>query len=207
MGMWSKIGGAGKKMANAPVDKAKKLMAIEEAKQNWNWMTTVAKTLMPGSVKAGRIETFERAMERQNVSAEDLERIYTNHVLRFWISGFMLLCGWLVTASYAWSGHWLALLPALGFSAICGSQMFVGSFRAHQVATRKFCDVSEWVANRDAWVPLAFELPPAVVRRSAVRAVAPVKKASSTGAPSSAAPKSKPVPPVAKSPNRPSAKE
>ena len=45
------------------------------------------------------------------------------------------------------------------FAAICLAQMFAGSFRAYQLSIRRFCDVSEWLVNKSAWIPFAFELP------------------------------------------------
>ena len=167
MSLWSKISGAGKRAVNAPVDGAKKLLGVEQARENLNWMGAIAKTLLPSSIKAGRIETFEHAMERQGVGEVELDRIYTNHVLRFWICSMFLLAGWAVGVSYLVGGQWLALFPLMGFTAICLSQMFSASFRAYQLASRKFCDVAEWLGRRSAWVPTSFDLPPAPRKQDA----------------------------------------
>lgn len=178
MSFWTKMGGAGKRVVGSPVEGAKKLLAVEQIKENFGWMKSAAGTLMPSSVKRGRVETFERAMERQRVSHEDLDKFYTNYVLKFWISTILLATGWMVAILYLLDKQWLVLFPIVGFSAICLSQMFVASFRAYQLTNRKFCDVSEWIANRSAWVPWSFELPPPpkpIGSRS--RVVAPVVKA------------------------------
>ena len=174
---FNKIGGLGKRVVKAPVTQARKLLAVDEARENYNWISKLAKSLMPGSVKVGRIETFDRAMERQSVTTEDLEKIYTNHVLRFWISFIMLATGLAIAVKFAIEGQFLVLLPSLGFSAICLSQMFSGSFRAYQIAMRRFCDVSDWVANRSVWIPTTFDLPSPVKKPSGRKsAVVSIKK-------------------------------
>lgn len=161
MSIWSKFTGAGKKVVGSPISGAKKLLGVDQARENLTWMATIAKTLLPSSIKPGRVETFEQAMARQGVSGEDLDRIYTNHALKFWICVILLITGWGVGVGYLMQSQWLALLPLTGFTAICLSQMFAASFRAHQLAQRKFCDVAEWLIRKDAWVPRGFDLPPA----------------------------------------------
>ena len=180
MSLWSKISGAGKRTVNAPIDSAKKLLGIDQARENLTWMGAIAKTLLPSSVKAGRIETFEHAMYRQGVSEVELDKIYTNHFLRFWISATLMLAGWIVGGSYLFGGQWLALFPLIGFSAICFSQMFSASFRAYQVGSRRFCDVAEWLARREVWVLTSYDLPPAPSRKSSTLAVVPTKTTSPT---------------------------
>jgi len=160
MGFWSKMSEASKRAVSVPVDGAKKIIGIEAAKENFNWITSLAKGLLPSSVRAGRVETFDHAMQRQGVTESDLGQLYSNHVLRFWSSAIMLIAGWIVTITYIVEGDFVALLPALGFSALCLAIMQSGSFRAYQITNRRFCDVSDWFKTRSAWVPLTFKLPP-----------------------------------------------
>lgn len=174
MGLWKKVGGLGGKVTGG----AKKIIGLDQAKENLTWMASIGRTLLPSSIKAGRVETFEHAMQRQGVGEEDLEKIYLNHVLKFWICVIMLFVGWGVALSYVLSGHWVALLPALGFTAICFSQMFVASFRAHQIGQRKFCDVSEWLGDIGLWVPATFSLPPAKAPQARRSEPATIKKQS-----------------------------
>ena len=159
MGIMKKVGGLGRRAATAPFRAAKKLVGVDHARDNWRWIISLAGSLSPSSVKTGRVETFERAMERQGVGEEQLRKIYANHVIRFWACSALLLVGLGVLATYAASGKWLALFPGLGFAAICLSQMFGASFRARQLALRRFCDVSEWVADTSSWIPKSFSLP------------------------------------------------
>lgn len=166
MGFWSKISGVGKRAVSAPVEGAKKIVGVEAAKENFNWIARLAKGLLPSSARAGRVETFDHALQRQGVAESDLDRLYSNHVLRFWIGAIMLIAGWIVTLTYVFSGDFVALLPALGFSALCLAIMQSGSFRAYQIANRRFCDVSDWLKNSSAWVPVSFSLPPRKVSKS-----------------------------------------
>lgn len=160
MGVLNKLGSASKKVVTGPVGYAKRLMGIDHAKENLSWMATWAKAMLPSSIKKGRIETFERAMARQGVSEEELDKIYTNYVLKFWIGGMMLALGLAVAINYVIAGSHMVIFPTLGFSAICLSQMFIGSFRARQLGRREFSDVSEWLANPSSWVPTSFIIPP-----------------------------------------------
>ena len=181
MGFWSKVGSLGKRAVNAPIERTKKMVGYESAKENFGWIGRLGRSLMPSSLKAGRVETFEHAMARQSVTDDDLDRIYTNHVLRFWICAIMLVTGLAVGLHYLMNGQKLIILPVIGFSAICLSQMFSGSFRAYQLANRKFCDVSEWMSRRDVWVPFTFDLPKAPARKTGgsvdkPRQAPPVKK-------------------------------
>jgi hypothetical protein len=180
MGFWSKVGGTGKKAAMAPVNHAKKLMGIDQARENLGWMAGLARGLLPSSVKLGRVETFEHAMARQDVTSEDLSRIFTNHVLRFWICAIMLLTGLAIGLNYMLAGSLISILPVIGFSAVCLSQMFAGSFRAYEIACRRFCDVGEWLSKPEVWVPLSFSIPDASApkKTGAGLVVAPVKPTS-----------------------------
>jgi hypothetical protein len=161
MGIMKKAGGLGKRLVTSPFRMAKGLVGVDQARENWRWITSLAGALRPGDPNGARVETFEHAMRRQGATEKDLEKIYTNHVLRFWICSLLLLVGVGVVVSYVFSGHALALFPGVGFVAICLSQMFSASFRARQLARRRFCDVSEWLADSSSWVPLSFNLPPA----------------------------------------------
>ena len=127
-------------------------------------------------------------MNRKEVTSEDLDRIYTNHVLRFWISLLMLFTGLAVCLSYWLAGNFMSILPMTGFAAVCLSQMFSGSFRAHQLASRRFCDVSEWLARREVWIPRGFSLP----------SPPPVKKTGTAVASKPAAGRPKPTNPTKK---------
>lgn len=161
MGLWSKITGAGKKAAMAPVGSAKKLIGYDEALANAGWIGGLFKGLMPSSIRAGRIETFDHAMARLKVTSENQSRIYTNYVFRFWIFSAFSVIGLALGARYALAGSLISFLPVAGFEAVCLSQIFVGSFRAYQIANRRFCDVSEWLGRAGSWVPQGFSLPPA----------------------------------------------
>lgn len=166
MGLWSKISGLGKRAVSSPIDGAKKIVGVEAARENFNWISRLAKGLSPSSVRAGRVETFDHAMQRQGVTESDLDQLYSNHVLRFWIGAIMLIAGWIVTLTYVFKGDYIALLPAVGFSALCIAIMQSGSFRAYQIANRRFCDVSDWLKNRSAWVPFSFNLPPRKISKN-----------------------------------------
>lgn len=180
MGVFNKLGSASKKVVTAPVGFAKRLMGIEHAKENLSWMATWGKAFLPSSIKKGRIETFERAMARQGVSEDALDRIYTNYVLKFWIGAMMLALGVAIAVSYAANGSPMVMFPAMGFGALCLSQMFIGSFRARQLGRREFSDVSEWLADPSSWIPTSFALPPSAAAKPSLKkapAALPPKKA------------------------------
>ena len=166
MGLFERVGRLGKKSVNASVDQAKKVLGVRDVKENYNWILKLGKGLMPSSVKAGRVETFDAAMERQSVTLEDLERIYINHVLRFWIGCVMLVVGFVIAIKLTFNGDFFILLPIVGFSAICLSLMFSGSFRAYQISRRRFFDVSEWVKDKSAWIPASFALPKPIEKKN-----------------------------------------
>lgn len=150
----------GAKKAKGLGESAKQMLAVEESKKNWNFIKAAAQSLNPKRIKAGREETFEAARERLHVEDEDLEKVYTNQVLKFWVV-CILLAGGIVATLLGQS--WIGILPLIGFAALCLAILFNSSFRALQIKERKLFDVSYWAAHPEEWIPTSFSLPPAPV--------------------------------------------
>lgn len=141
----------------------KKMLNYEQVSSVGSWIINSAKALSPWKKKAEgvRIETFEAATERLGVSEEDLGKQYQNHVLRFYLALMLWIGGTVITGFYLARGSWLSLLPYLGFTALCGAQMFSASLWALQIRRREFLGVARWAGMKSEWFPRELELPKA----------------------------------------------
>ena len=164
-----------KKAGEKIVDGGKKAVSYDEVKGNWGMIKDWAGRLNPKAIKPGRVETFESAYERLGLDEPTLALVYRNWFLRFYLVAGVYALGVAVAGFYIFSGKWMALLPFLGFTAVCGAQMFTSSFRMYQIRTRSLCPVSEWISRTGEWLVFSPALPPAP-RKGQGKAVAVVKR-------------------------------
>lgn len=136
------------------VNEGKVLLGTEEAKKYGNKIVSDAKkSLNPFAVKKGREESFENAMLRMGLNEENIKNAYFNHQLRFYIGLLIFIIAIVVLIKMLIIGNIFALGPAIACMALCGSQMFDGSFRTYQIRRRQLVSVSEWFNDKKEWWP------------------------------------------------------
>lgn len=148
-----------KKTGDKIVDSGKKMVGYEDVKDNWSMIKGWLGSLNPKSIKPGRVETFENAYERLGLTEEDLKNVYKSWFLRFYLTLFVFAIGFFSVVYFVLNDNFISLLPFIGFSAICVSQLFASSFRLYQIRSREFVEVSNWFKNKSEWLPLTIDLP------------------------------------------------
>lgn len=106
-----------------------------------------------------RTETFANAVERLQLSPEDIASSYKNHSFRFYL--FLFFAGMSLSLGVwaAWRLNWMGLAPALGATLVCAAQMFSASFRCFQIRHQELLPVKEWWRARDEWWPTEYTPP------------------------------------------------
>lgn len=164
-----------KKAGEKIVDGSKKVVAYDEVKGNWAMIKDWAGKLNPRSIKPGRVETFQSAYERLGLDEETLILVYRNWFLRFYLTLTVFAIGFITAGYYILNGKLMALLPFMGFAAICIAQLFTSSFRMYQIRTRTLCPISEWLSKSGEWIVFSSKLPSNTVKKVVKKAVV-VKK-------------------------------
>jgi hypothetical protein len=129
----------------------------------WRMLGRAAKQIDPRELRnrPARVETFQSAYKRLNLTEKDLAANYQGLFLRFWIAAIFAMGGVALLALYCLNGRFGALLPGLGFLAICAGQMFVASFRSFQIRHRALTPPTLWAKHPEQWAPMGWSLPAA----------------------------------------------
>lgn len=115
--------------------------------------------LDPRRKKTGRTETFANAVERQNLTPEDIAASYKHYSFRFYL---FLFFGSFSTFLLIWSliqTNWFVVAPATAATLIFVAQVFNASFRCFQIRHHELLPVSTWFQRKDQWWPGEY-LPP-----------------------------------------------
>lgn len=137
-------------------DTAKKVINYEEAKQNWNVIKDMYyKMLKPGSINNAPVKkTFHETVLEQGLTQSDLNQIYFNYAISFYISAFFaILC--LSSGAYSAfvNASFIGFLLGLSIFTVCLASMFRFSFNAFKIRHQKFCSVQDWWNNSNQWFP------------------------------------------------------
>lgn len=138
------------------VGSSKKMLGFEEMKKNHNYISGIAKeTLNPYSVKQREIrnETFENAYNRLGIDEETLGKVYSNYVLKFYISIAFIMILIAIIVNGLLAKEFLTLFSSIGVACVIISQAISGSFRASQINKRELITFKEWYSDSENWFP------------------------------------------------------
>lgn len=137
-----------------------KTLNVDEIKENYHSIKDLAHDVIdPRKIKQGRIETFESAKQRLNLSEKDIEGSYQNFFWRFYIFLMFLSLVIGIIVSGVIKGSYNAVPIALGGSIIFIAQMVVASFRTFQIRHRELFSLKTWASNPSEWIPPPYEAP------------------------------------------------
>ena len=111
-------------------------------------------TLDPRAIKIERTESFEHAKQRLNLKMSDLNQLYYNYALSFYIAATAgLLCFVYLLYALFLERKFMASLSSLGIMLFCLANCFQFSFRTFQIKHQKLCSVKDWWNRGGDWIP------------------------------------------------------
>ena len=117
MSLWNKIKKTPSSVKEAALDKSKRVVGIEQIKEAGNFINDITESLNP---KVSRKETFIAAMQRLNVSYDDLPLAYKYQFNRFYLFfAFSVLA--IIFMTFLLMNGKLYGLSFIGFLLICSS--------------------------------------------------------------------------------------
>ena len=138
------------------------LLNLKQAKGHYQEFKTLAGRHMdPRAARRAnaRQESFAHAVQRMNLSADDIRSSYKHYNFRFYLFCFFL---GVATALLLWGGiqaRWGMVLSSLGAGMIFLGQMFNASFRCYQIRHHELRPVSAWWREKHEWFPTEY-VPP-----------------------------------------------
>lgn len=131
----------------------KKVMSVDEIKANAGLIKSMANAIKPS--KSNRVETFQEAVIRLNVSDEDLKANYRNNAVSFYVSfTFALVCLGGLFINLFQTHNTLASLSMASIMLLCLSNCFRFSFRALQIKHQNLFSPKEWLNRKKEWFPI-----------------------------------------------------
>lgn len=140
---------------NSGKDFGKKVLNLEEAKKHWQDIGNMYDVLAnPAKVKKSSVvKTFNQAVIENNLSPQDINQIYFNYSMSFYIS---LVLSLLCVASTMYSavvGSFGGAIAGLAIWVVCIANMFRFSYNSFRIKHQKFCSVRDWWNNPNQWFP------------------------------------------------------
>lgn len=137
-------------------DTVKKVLNYEEAKDNWKTIKDMSnKMLKPTSTEQKGVQkTFHETVFEQGLTQADLNQIYFNYAVSFYISAlFAVIC--LISGMYSafFNSSFIGFILGLSIFSVCLASMFRFSFNSFKVRHQKFCSIQDWWNNSSQWFP------------------------------------------------------
>jgi hypothetical protein len=111
-------------------------------------------TLDPRNKKTEKPETFEHAKTRLNLKLNDINQVYYNYSLSFYIALIVsLICFIYLIYALFIERKIMASLSALAILSFLLANCFQFSFRAFQIKHQKLCSVKDWWNRGNDWFP------------------------------------------------------
>lgn len=134
----------------------KKVTNMEEIKKNSDDIMDLAgKYLSPKKIiENAKVETFEEAQKRLKVTDGEINQVYKNYAISFYISfAFTCFCflGFIYYAFFM--QQIMASLSMIAILLLCAINAFKFSFRAFQIKHKKLCSVHDWWERSYEWFP------------------------------------------------------
>lgn len=145
-----------KKKTNDLGDFGKKITNAEEIKKHSeDIMDLAGNYLSPKKIlKNAKVETFEDAKRRLKVTEGEINQVYKNYAISFYISlAFAFICfiGFIYYAFFM--QQIIASLSTAAILCVCAINAFKFSFRAFQIKHKKLCSVNDWWERSYEWFP------------------------------------------------------
>lgn len=146
------------------------LLNVKEAKGHFQDARDLAREHMDPRLKQGgrRKETFANAVERMNLTPDQIAASYRNYSFRFYLFSFFGSMAFFLGAWAAFRGSWPGAFSGLGAFLIFLGQIFNASFRCFQIRHHELFSVAEWWKAKNEWLPSEY-LPPKSKSRSITR--------------------------------------
>lgn len=140
------------KVVKEKFEYSKKFLGTEHLDKSHNEIKNMASVyLSPNKeIKSARVENFKQAMERNGTTPKQLENIYKNYLISFYIaiSAFSFL---IIFAFYqAWVGNgFISALACLSIALLSLANAFKFSFRCFQIKYQKLCSIKDYLNNKE----------------------------------------------------------
>ena len=146
------------------------VLNVKEAQGHFQDIRNLAREHMDPRLKKNgkRQETFANAVERLNLSPEDIAASYKSYNFRFYVFSFFGSMAMFLGIWSAIQGSWLGSLSSVGAMMVCVGQAFNASFRCFQIRHHELFSVREWWNAKSEWFPAEY-LPPKSKSRSLSR--------------------------------------
>lgn len=142
------------------INYGKKVVSYDELRNNYDFIGSLGRRLLPGRNKAVREETFANAYQRMNMSEKDLALSHKYYAIRFYIFAVMGAISIAMLLRFAMDSNWITAWLCLVFLGICLASCFQASFRAFQIEQRELFDVRYWFQHPGRWIPGPGPTPP-----------------------------------------------
>ena len=134
----------------------KKTINLEEAKTNFKDIREMSSAfLKPKKIENAKSrQSFTETVVAKGLSTADLDQIYVNYAISFYVSAFFALLCFCSGIYYAF--FMLEFMPfVVSFSIffVCLANMFRFSFNTFKIKSQKFCSVEDWWNNPVFWFP------------------------------------------------------
>lgn len=133
-----------------------KVINYDEAKENWGTIKDMYEKglKVPKDNNTTTKKTFHETVIEQGLTQADLNQMYFNYAVSFYISMFFaIVC--LISACYSAfiSGSFMGFLVGLAIFFVCLSSMFRFSMDSFKIRHQKFCSLQDWWNNPNFWFP------------------------------------------------------
>lgn len=130
---------------------------LNQAKESSGRLLPLIKFLDPRRIvnlkQNARIETYEEAKQRLNVTESDIDKNYRNFSIISYIALTTFLCSFGGLLGTLVSGHYFNACSWFFIASISFAETIKYTFRAYQMKTHKLCSFSEFKNDAKNWMP------------------------------------------------------
>jgi len=132
-----------------------RIIGFKRIGSNVDSIKTIASyTLSPARrISEAKVETFDEAVKRHNVSDHDIAKILRNFNINFLVFLFFFSACLLGSVYNLNEGNKLSAIAMISIAFICFTLCVKFSFRAYQIRIRELCDFKKWFENKREWIP------------------------------------------------------
>lgn len=138
-------------------NKAKLVTNYKEINSSFTYIKDMINTMSLGHLakKGIRVETFEQAVARLELSEADIIKAHNYQFYQWLLYGVGAFLAISALIIYAVQGYTWGACAALGYSSVLSAMMVINSFRMYQIQQRNLCSFSEWVLTKGSFFPKA----------------------------------------------------
>lgn len=132
------------------------LLNAKQIKETTDDIISMAKKSLDPRQSANKVkpESFDHAKKRLNLKLNDLNQLYYNYSITFYISATALtICFLYLLYTLFIERKFLASLSSLAILLFFLANCFQYSFRAFQIKHQKLCSVKDWWNRGTDWFP------------------------------------------------------